>query len=140
MTAFEFRTRTLRSHPRRRSARTCFLCQLFLRRRSLAHDGGAVSTSARDIASIPRRPCRNSNTDRRDRVHFVLLAYELMIFHRGHEHNVPFEIIHTKWCVERNKIALRSVSCLCATDGRRLLHPPSADGNECHELVAIATR
>lgn len=63
MTAFEFRIRTLRSYPRRRSAQTCFLCQLFLRRRSLVHDGGAVSMSARDIASIPPQTCRKLTLD-----------------------------------------------------------------------------
>ncbi|CAG9564353.1 unnamed protein product [Danaus chrysippus] len=43
---------------------------------------------------------------------------------------------YTQNGAERNGIALYSASCLCATDGRRLLYPPSADENECGELVA----
>lgn len=42
---------------------------------------------------------------------------------------------YTQNGAERIAITLRSASCLCATDGGRLLHPPSADENECGELA-----
>lgn len=45
---------------------------------------------------------------------------------------------YTQNGAERIAITLRSASCLCATDGGRLLHPPSADENECGELAPRA--
>lgn len=47
-----------------------------------------------------------------------------------HIHTMSRSKRYTQNGAERIASTLRSVSCLCATDGGRPLHPPSADENE----------
>lgn len=99
----------------------------FSRRRSLAHDGGAVSTRYRIDPSAGMSKVKHSTRSE----HFDDRGSRLFT---EHIHTMSRSKRYTQNGAERIGLALRSVSCLCATDGGRLLHPPSADENERPEV------
>lgn len=59
------------------------------------------------------------------------------IIHGAHTHKVPFDwyTTHKMELSDTQRYCWPySASCLCATDWKRPLHPPSADENDCGEL------